>query len=65
MAQDPETRFPTLFFLWALAVLALVITLGYVWRSGTRFLLVILVWLVAVSPLMVATARWLAARQRE
>lgn len=52
-----------LLVLWALAVLALVIALGYFWRSGTGFLLVLLLWLVVVSPLMVASGRWLASRQ--
>lgn len=65
MSGDPVARMAVLFSLWALAVVGLVVALGYFWQSGGRFLLVLVGWVVLISPLMVATARWLAALERE
>lgn len=56
---------PPLLFFWALAVVALVVALGVVWRSADRFLLTLLVWAVVVSPLVVRTIRWLGHQQED
>lgn len=56
-----ERRFGPMFLLWAVAILCLMALLGSNWTNGTAFTAILIGWLVITSPLMVATARWLAA----
>lgn len=65
-SDDSEARAAaTLIFVWGAAVSALVVILGFFWRSALGFALVILGWLLVVSPLMVHTARWLGSRDHD
>lgn len=60
-----ENQLLPLVALWIAAVLALVVPLGYAWRSPAGFLLLLVGWAVVTSPLMVKTARWLRDVQED
>ncbi len=60
-----ENQLLPLVVLWITAVLALVVPLGYAWRSPVGFLLLLVGWAVVTSPLMVKTARWLREMQED